>query len=680
MGAVQPPRGETAPGKPGGAQPLGKGNRPAGRVTKGKQEPKKNWLFHWAAKGADLREQGLEGYFGPVSRPWKLLLVLAPLAVLLLCQWITLQSLGQGLLWLEENFWPALLTWLVLLLAAALVTSMTDRLLLGVLAIFLPCVGLALASQMKQAVNGLPLLIEDLALAGQAMQIAQFVDMDLDASGVNALCLTAGSVLLMAAAFHTRPVRRTARQQKRRRCLAALAALGAALVVAEPVLYGAQLETQAQRNDRLGILGGLYAGARSGGMKSPEGYSAEEMEQIRQEFEQPPTETQVPEEPAVQPNVILLVSESFFDPTCLPHISWSEDPVPNYHALAKQFPSGTFLSNTYAGGTGNVEMEILTGIPSAFLTQGASLTSLGDAEKYQSLPSIVRTFSEEGYQTAFVHSYNDELYNRSMTMEAVGYDQVMFQEDFTVERRQDGGRYVSDDALTDQIIALLEEKEDGPIFLHALSMENHQPYSKEKYDSPSPVQVRSDRLEGEMLEMMECLTHGLYHADAALGRLTKYLAEFDEPTLLVFLGDHLPGLYLGKDRSCFAELGYVDTEDTSQWDADTLLRMHGTQFLVWDNYGTELKVPETVSCGSLGSRMLSWAGVPKPLYFNWVDWVAERMLLYRGRLYVSTDGTAYDGPPEEDAKLIGAYQSIVYDILYGQQYIAGEMTGTGSPP
>ncbi len=72
----------------------------------------------------------------------------------------------------------------------------------------------------------------------------------------------------------------------------------------------------------------------------------------------------------VKPNVVLVVSESFFDPTRLPGVSFSADPVPNFHALADAFPSGVFLSNTYAGGTGNVEMELFTGIPSAFLGGG----------------------------------------------------------------------------------------------------------------------------------------------------------------------------------------------------------------------------------------------------------------------------------------------------------------------
>ena len=102
--------------------------------------------------------------------------------------------------------------------------------------------------------------------------------------------------------------------------------------------------------------------------------------------------------------------------------------------------------------------------------------------------------------------------------------------------------------------------------------------------------------------------------------------------------------------------------------------MHTTRFLVWNNYGAELEVPETVSATSLGVHILDWAGVPRPLYFQWVDMALEDMLLYRQRLYVSADGTPYYEPPEEEADTVDTYRTIVYDILYGQGYIADAMT------
>ena len=61
-----------------------------------------------------------------------------------------------------------------------------------------------------------------------------------------------------------------------------------------------------------------------------------------------------------------------------------------------------------------MEMELFTGIPSAFLGAGESLTGLGDTSAYRRVPSLARVFGAAGYETLFVHSYNDELYDLSL--------------------------------------------------------------------------------------------------------------------------------------------------------------------------------------------------------------------------------------------------------------------------
>lgn len=166
-------------------------------------------------------------------------------------------------------------------------------------------------------------------------------------------------------------------------------------------------------------------------MAEPDSYSEDGMNRILLQLR---AEAEQPAEPVVKPNVVLVVSESFFDPTRLPGVSFSADPVPNFHALADAFPSGVFLSNTYAGGTGNVEMELFTGIPSAFLGAGESLTGLGDTSAYRRVPSLARVFGAAGYETLFVHSYNDELYDRARNIPALGFDQIIYQDDFLVDK------------------------------------------------------------------------------------------------------------------------------------------------------------------------------------------------------------------------------------------------------
>ena len=521
-------------------------------------------------------------------------------------------------------------------------------------------------------VAGEPVLVSDLAMAGQAGQVAGFLrpGMELGEGTWGGIALAA--LLFLAAFVWSRP----ARPLDGRRRLGVLGLLAALLawVLLSPasavLLAGEEGESQSMRNDRLGLLAGLYSAARESAMAEPDSYSEDGMNRILLQLR---AEAEQSAEPAVKPNVVLVVSESFFDPTRLPGVSFSADPVPNFHTLAEAFPSGVFLSNTYAGGTGNVEMELFTGIPSAFLGAGESLTGLGDTSAYRRVPSLARVFGAAGYETLFVHSYNDELYDRARNIPALGFDQIIYQDDFLVDKTYAGG-YVSDDTLADELIARFEAKGDGPVFLYGLTMENHQPYFGGKFNTPAPVAASADNLSGEEAGVLDALVHGLTDADAALGKLTDYFAQAEEPTILVFLGDHLPGLSLGGDDTLYTRLGYASSADTGSWDAEELKRMHSTDFLVWNNFGAELEAPAEVSCTGLGTYLLGWAGLPKPLYFQWVSAAMEEMTLYRERLFVAADGTPSHTPPENCEPLVAAWRNIVYDMLYGEQYITGQLT------
>lgn len=55
--------------------------------------------------------------------------------------------------------------------------------------------------------------------------------------------------------------------------------------------------------------------------------------------------------PAAAPDIIFVTSESFFDVTRLPGLTFSQDPLPNFHRLSETCTNGPFLSNTYGGGT-----------------------------------------------------------------------------------------------------------------------------------------------------------------------------------------------------------------------------------------------------------------------------------------------------------------------------------------
>ena len=258
---------------------------------------------------------------------------------------------------------------------------------------------------------------------------------------------------------------------------------------------GPKTENQAERDDRLGLLAGLYGGvlrAVSRPMNAPppdlDPADPSDLIEALAPVSPAPSLGLFPDLTAKRgklPTVIMLMSESFCDPAVvLPGVEFETDPVANFHAICKSTPSGVFLTNSYAGGTGNVEMEVFTGIPAGLVPERDTLTTLSAVGAYANAPSIVKAFGEAGYHTAMIHTYNDQLYNRRNNLADIGFDDMTFEADFPSDTPRQGP-YLSDMALTDAVIEKLEEKADGePLFLYALSMGNHQPIFEGNIPSP----------------------------------------------------------------------------------------------------------------------------------------------------------------------------------------------------
>ena len=357
------------------------------------------------------------------------------------------------------------------------------------------------------------------------------------------------------------------------------------------------------------------------------------------------------------------MSESFFDVTTLPGVSFETDPLETYHALAADHPSGKFLSSTYCGGTAYVEMEVLTGLCSGLLRSGDNLTSLPD-ERYRSLPCISDVFAAQGYELTFLHSYNSRLYNRAVIYDAFGFDRILFDDSFPEDADRQGS-YISDPALSEMLLSLLAEEHDRPQMIFTVSMENHQPYSAAKFGEPCASGLKSDLLEEDELAVLDAYVRGLEDADRGLKLLTDALRDSDEPVMLVFWGDHRPNLGMSDGRNIYEELGQCSGTDTEAWGPEELAEMLSTDWLIWTNYPLEAE-DRTESCTMLGLHVLETLGFELTDYYRWLKLVADgRYLLYRPRLFADAAGRFYRETPEVYEKLMKSYAAVVYDVVYG---------------
>lgn len=376
-----------------------------------------------------------------------------------------------------------------------------------------------------------------------------------------------------------------------------------------------------------------------------------------------------------QPSVILILSESFFDVSRLEGYECSKkDITPAYHRLAEDHTSGRFYSNTYAGGTGNAEIEILTGLSSYFLKEGDSLTTLPE-ETYSRIPSISRVLSENGYRNIFLHAHTSALYNREVIYRSLGYDEILFSDSFPEDAKRRGG-FLSDQAFAEKIISLYEENmernPDQPIFLSAVSMENHQPYDENKFAVLNDFKVTGDKLSEKNREILNVYMNGLADADASLEMLTDYFSDADRPVMLIFYGDHLPNLGSGDGTLVYSDLGYVPSQYSSDWSGQSMLNILTTDYLIWTNYEEESAPDRNTSTSLLGLDILTRLDLPLTGYYQWIEEnVRPDMTAIYSRVYVDGKNRVYDIIPEEKQYSMDRYSAVIYDIIYGNNEIFG---------
>ena len=636
------------------------------------------------------------------------LLALLPPAQYLLCLFVGQRAGLRALAGLAADPVAALLGLGLFAAVFALVLGLTGR----AWAAWLPgllLLTLDLVDHYKLLINGAPLTLGDLALAGQAGEIVGFALPQLRASfwviAAPLLYLVILALLIRfrrslalpgrqprseprrdAPAWSPVPPGRKAPRRFPARLVLTVAAVVAMLALvfapfssdllrsaAEPDGRETLLRLYASwRSDRmidgaadpalLERIGSEAATASAGTDETPEGVAGTDAEPPEPEA---PAAEETPAPEPVRPTVIFWMSESFFDLTALPGVSFAEDPLPTFHTLQKTSPHGRFLSNTYAGGTGYVEMEVLTGLCSAFLKEADNLTDLPDA-RYAALPCVTDVLRNCGYAADLLHAYNDKLYNRRWIYHALGFENTWFEEDFPEGAERKGG-YLSDLALTEELLRRHGERAGAaPEFYFVISMENHQPYSPGLYGDANDVSMEAEGLNGEEAETLRTYACAARDADAALARLIEYFNETGEPLLLVFWGDHKPNLRVG-DGTVYESLGLADSSVTTDWSTETLAEMLSTDWLIWSNYAELPAVEEPESCTLLGLRALRCLGFELTDWWQWLDRrVAPDYLLYRARLFAARDGTLYDAIPEERAAMMEDYAAVVRDLVYGE--------------
>ena len=103
-------------------------------------------------------------------------------------------------------------------------------------------------------------------------------------------------------------------------------------------------------------------------MDKPENYNEETMAALAKRYKKSAKNTNGSRANNLTDNtVIMILSESFSDPTRVPGVELTEDPMPNIRAIKDITTSGLMLSPAIGGGTANIEHQALTGLSLALI-------------------------------------------------------------------------------------------------------------------------------------------------------------------------------------------------------------------------------------------------------------------------------------------------------------------------
>jgi phosphoglycerol transferase MdoB-like AlkP superfamily enzyme len=265
----------------------------------------------------------------------------------------------------------------------------------------------------------------------------------------------------------------------------------------------------------------------------------------------------VPPQPAPadtgpKPDIVVILSESLFDPRRMQGMAELPDTVPNVRAAIASGYGGAMKVPAYGGGTVRTEFEVLTGMPmEAFPEAQFPYVTL----VRERIPSLVSQVEKSGYTTLAIHGNAGSFWNRRNAYHAMGVDRFITKDEFPAGARHDG-LWISDAVMTDLILDALGHR-DGPApkFVIALSIEAHGPYRMEKgMDAAELAAIGVPAgLKPAEAESLRSYIYHARHADAQLGRLMDTLRARSRPTVVLFFGDHLPGIL-----KVYDQLGFVD--------------------------------------------------------------------------------------------------------------------------
>ena len=354
------------------------------------------------------------------------------------------------------------------------------------------------------------------------------------------------------------------------------------------------------------------------GISEPNGYTKKAMAKIDKDGEL--NQTAASRSSDKLPNIIVVQLESYFDVANAEFFTTSEDACPNLHNLYQNYSNGYFKVPSVGAGTANTEFEVLTGMNLRYFGPGEY--PYKTYSKKHPTESAATALASLGYGTHALHDNTGNFYSRANVFNNMGFDTFTSKEFMNVLQTTENG-WAKDEILTQHIMEAMDttKQED---FVFTVSVQGHGNYPETQVIENPKIKVEG--IEDEALKnKWEYYVNQVYEMDQFVGDLIKAVEERNEPSVVVFYGDHLP------------TMGLKAEDLKSRY-------LYNTNYVIWDNIGLQ-KDDKNIPAYQLMSEVLNRLDIHSGTVFNY---------------HQQRKGTK---------NYLSDLELLQYDILYGKQYV-----------
>lgn len=299
------------------------------------------------------------------------------------------------------------------------------------------------------------------------------------------------------------------------------------------------------------------------GVDKPKDYSDKTVTDAMKALDDKPSPNPDPAVKNINPNIIFVQLESFFDPSRMSALKYAEDPIPNFRKLKESCSSGWLTVPSLGAGTANTEFEVLTGMSLDYF--GAGEYPYETILQKTACETLAYNLRPENYSSHALHNHRGNFYDRNLVFSSLGFDtfsSVEYMQGFHTNPTN----WCCDDILTGEIMKSMNSTDNRDL-VYTISVQGHGKYPRTQKEGVPYMENSGMGDEAEGYAWGYYLTQ-LQAMDTFIGQLVDSLSKFSEPCVLVLYGDHLPNFNISD----------------SDLKAGTVF---DSEYLIWSNFGLE---------------------------------------------------------------------------------------------